>query len=105
MPFNRETAKRAGAKSTRKGIKNSKTEALREKINQLLEDQWDNILMDLDVMTPKERVNVYVMLLEYAIPKLSRQEVQEVTSLEEFLKMSPDQRRDRIIELQQKLNK
>ena len=39
MPFTKETAKEAGAKSSRKGVPNKATTSLRERASQIVEDR------------------------------------------------------------------
>lgn len=58
-----------------KGAKNKDTKALRERINHLLNKNWEAIQTDLEELTPKERIDAYIKLLEYALPKLQRTEL------------------------------
>lgn len=57
-----------------KGAANKSTEALRERVEQLLSDQFDQVLEDMATLSPKERISAYIQLLEYALPKLARTE-------------------------------
>ncbi|NQZ42699.1 MAG: hypothetical protein HRT65_00150 [Flavobacteriaceae bacterium] len=83
MAFTSETAAIAGRKSSRKGIANEKTKALKEKVDLLLESNWNQLIKDLNELEPKERVSIIVKLMEFGLPKLSRshveQDVREVT--------------------------
>lgn len=58
----------------KKGTPNKDTAQLRERIENLLEDNWDEILEDMKQLSPKDRIDTYTKLLEYALPKLSRME-------------------------------
>jgi hypothetical protein len=66
------TGKKFGGR--KKGTPNKDTAILRERIDALLQDEWDNILTDLKELKPKERIDVFTTLLEYSLPKLSRTE-------------------------------
>lgn len=74
MPFDKDTAKKAGRKSTRKGVQNKATRDLRELLRGLLDEQYEQIVKDLKKLEPKERVNAYIRLIEYAIPKMQKVE-------------------------------
>lgn len=91
------TGKKFGGR--KKGTPNKDTGELREKINILLNEQWDKLLTDIDGLAPKERVDTMVRLLEYALPKLNRTEIEQSTTLEDMLRYSPEERRQRILEL------
>lgn len=75
MPFDKKTAADAGRKSSRKGVQNKSTTALRESVQALLDDNYQQIVKDLKNLMPKERVDAWVKLLEYALPKLQRSEM------------------------------
>lgn len=87
-----------------KGAQNKETKALRERISVLLDENWEQFLEDVKKLSEKERVDTIIRILEYALPKLNRTEVRDVTSLEDFVAMSPEERRKRIIELKRQLN-
>lgn len=55
-----------------KGSTNKATKDLRERITLLLDENWDDIQTDLKSLTPKERIDAYIKLLEYSLPKLNR---------------------------------
>ncbi len=55
MGFTKESAAAAGKKSSRNGRPNKKTEALRGRIEALLEEHWETILMDIKELSSKER--------------------------------------------------
>ncbi|WP_299440104.1 hypothetical protein [uncultured Aquimarina sp.] len=48
---------------------------MREKITELLNDNWGQIKKDFKQLDAKERIDTYFKILEYALPKLSRQEI------------------------------
>lgn len=64
------TGKKFGGR--KKGTPNKDTKKLRERIDKLLEENWDEVLKDLQELNHKERVEVYLKFLEYSLPKLSR---------------------------------
>lgn len=104
MAFNKETAAKAGSLSSRKGTPNKETKALRERITALLDNRWEQFLKDLDKLSEKERVDTIIRMLEYALPKLNRTEVRELTSLEDFVALSPKERQQKIMELKKQIN-
>jgi len=55
-----------------KGSTNKATKDLRERITLLLDENWEGIQNDLKSLTPKERIDAYIKLLEYSLPKLNR---------------------------------
>lgn len=61
----------------KKGTPNKDTKQLREKIDQLLNDNWEQIQEDFRELKPKERLDFYIKLLDYSLPKLSKIEVEE----------------------------
>lgn len=97
------TGKKFGGR--KKGTPNKDVKQLRQKVDSLLSDQWGQILQDFQELTPKERIDTYTKLLEYSLPKLNRTEFKDVTSIEEILSLTPDERQSRIKELTQKLKK
>lgn len=74
MGFDSNSAKKAGSKSSRKGVSNKATRDLRELLKGLLDDQYGQIVKDLKRLDPKDRVNAYIRLIEYAIPKMQKVE-------------------------------
>ena len=88
-----------------KGAKNKSSESLRRKVHQLLEDNYEQLVTDLQKLDPKSRADLWCKLLEYALPKLNRTEIAEPpTDLEQLMQLTPEERQARIIELQAKLN-
>jgi len=74
MAFNKETASKAGKKSSRKGSPNKSVRDLRELLKTLLDDTYEQIIEDLKELEPKDRINAYIKLIEYAIPKMQKVE-------------------------------
>ena len=73
MPF---TKGKSGNPNGRKvGTPNGVTGALRERVQRLLESQFERVVLDMESLEPKERVNAWLKLAEYVLPKLNRSEV------------------------------
>lgn len=72
MPY--KPGQSGNPKGRPKGSKHRATFELRERVKQLLDDQFDQVVDDLTNLDPKERVNAWLRLLEYALPKLQRTE-------------------------------
>ena len=93
-----------------KGSKNRATKDLRSWINELLEVNRDLIRRDLKKLEPRDRLNIYEKLLQYAIPRLQsfsieQQIAAEYEALEGLLKKSPDEAIERLTERVIRLNK
>ncbi len=71
MPFKTGKSKTGGR---RKGTPNAVSLTLREHVQNLLESQYEQILTDLEALEPKDRVNAWIRLLDFAMPKLQRTE-------------------------------
>ncbi|MDT0608014.1 hypothetical protein [Croceitalea rosinachiae] len=104
MPFDKETAAKAGEKSSRKGKPNKTTDSLRKRVENILDDNWERLSDDIESLTPKERVDTIVKLLEYALPKLNRTEFKGSTSVEDYLKLTPKERMMKLKELKENIN-
>ena len=59
-----------------KGTKNKDLQDLRTRISMLLSDNYNQVVKDLSALTPNERINAFIKLLEYALPKLTRTEIE-----------------------------
>ena len=87
-----------------KGATNNNIKDLRERIKLLLDSQFEQIITDLNNLEPKDRINAYVRLIEYVLPKLQRTEYTEQgTSLEALISLDVDERRKRIADLKRKV--
>lgn len=63
-----------------KGSRNRSTAELREAIEHLLSDNWEQLVDDLQALEPRERIAAMTKLLEYALPKLTRAEAEVTTT-------------------------
>lgn len=72
MPFNSETARKAGSKSKRGPAKITKER--QDRILKILEKLDKGISADLKAMKPHERVQMWKDLQEFVVPKLNRTE-------------------------------
>jgi len=74
MPFDKETAKRAGEKSSREGIPNKIQKEHRDRISDLIDkiDEYQDA--DINAMKPIERQKLRAEYSEFVAPKLSRSE-------------------------------
>ena len=52
-----------------KGIPNKVNQDLKSRLAQIVEDGIETLESDLGSLTPKDRVNAYLKLLEYLLPK------------------------------------
>jgi hypothetical protein len=68
MPFDPNSAKKAGKKSKRGPAKNEGP-SIKEKMEMLYEKVLDDLLMNQDKLTKTERVKVFVTLSNYIFPK------------------------------------
>lgn len=73
MPFEKGRKKTGGRAKGTPNTNGSSAE-LRERVQRLLDSQYDRILADLESMEPKERVSAWIKLLDFALPKLQRTE-------------------------------
>lgn len=69
---NPDLARQAGRKSSRKGSPNKATADLREFVSEALEATKAQILKDLADMEGRDRVNAWLKLAEFVLPKLTR---------------------------------
>lgn len=87
-----------------KGSTNKATSLLREQVGRLLADNYETVAQDLKKLDPKSRADLWLRMLEFALPKLTRTEISEPpTDLEQLMRLTPEQRQQRIIELKQKI--
>ncbi len=69
-----------------KGIPNKVTASLRNRINDFLADNWENLQKDFDKIDPKDRLQFYEKLLQYGLPRL-----QNTTLSTDLERLSDDQ--------------
>ena len=67
--------KRQKTGGRKKGTPNKDTKELRERISDLIDNNFDNIQSDIDSLTPEKRLDFLVKLFEYSLPKLNRTEL------------------------------
>lgn len=60
-----------------KGTPNKNTTAIKDKVQNLIDHLGNSIQNDIKGLTPKERIDTYLKLLEYSVPKLSRLDSKE----------------------------
>ena len=68
MPFDPNSAKKAGKKSKRGPAKKQEA-SIKEKMELLYEKVLDDLLLNQDKLTKTERVKVFVTLSNYIFPK------------------------------------
>lgn len=84
--------KRQKTGGRKKGTPNKDTKELRERISDLIDNNFENIQSDIDSLTPEKRLDFLVKLLEYSLPKLNRTELD--TTLNSLDKRKPFDIRD-----------
>jgi len=58
-----------------KGVENKVTSDIREKFNQLLNDNIETISNDIKALSPKDRINVLLQLSKFVLPQLKATEL------------------------------
>lgn len=69
-----------------KGSRNKAGEELRNLITDFLGERFEQVTLDFDKLEPKERIKVFIDLLQYGVPKL-----QAVSNSVQFEKMTDEQ--------------
>jgi hypothetical protein len=72
MPF--EKGKSGNPRGRKKGTQNAVNRDLRERVRDLLESQFEQVAIDLAGLEPRDRVNAWLKLSEFVLPKLQRSE-------------------------------
>lgn len=57
------------------GMLNKATGDLKSRIAALIDEQFDTIADDLEVLEPKDRITAYLKLMEYVVPKQREQKL------------------------------
>lgn len=65
------------------GTPNKDTKELRERITELIDNNFDSIQADLEALPPEKRLDFLVKLFEYALPKLNRTEFEAIVETSE----------------------
>lgn len=69
----------------KKGTPNKATASIRNRIQNLVDREYDEVLSDLKELSPKDRVNAFISMLEFVLPKLNRSEIEDVSfDVQEF---------------------
>jgi hypothetical protein len=69
-----------------KGAQNKSTKQLRQTITSFLEDNFENVVNDFQMLSPKDKSKFYCDLLQYSLPKLQSVEIET-----EFDRLTEDQ--------------
>jgi len=83
MPFQKGKEKTGGRT---KGTPNSTTRDLREVVREIVEGNAERICQDLEALEPKDRVNAWLRLTEFVLPKMQR-----VETSYDLANLSPDE--------------
>lgn len=51
------------------GVPNKVTANLKDRVNLLIENNFDKLQSDLDTIEPKDRLSIMLKLMEYVLPK------------------------------------
>ena len=51
------------------GVPNKITTNLKDRVNLLIENNFDKLQLDLDTIDPKDRLSIMLKLMEYVLPK------------------------------------
>ena len=86
MPFRKGQS--GNIKGRTKGTPNKVTKHLRECITSFLENNFERLENDFELLPPKDRIKFYCDLLQYSLPKL--QTVQLETDFEHLTDMELD---------------
>ena len=87
----------------KKGTPNKTTASIRSRIQKLVDSEYEAVLEDLKELSPKDRVNAFISMLEFVLPKLNRSEIEDVSfDFEGFLQLSKEERLRRIAALEKK---
>lgn len=70
MPFDKDTASKAGKKSSRKGKPNKTTEEIRERFQMLISNNLEQLEDDLNDLEPEKRLKYVIELSKFVIPTL-----------------------------------
>ena len=75
MAFTKETAAKAGKKSSRKGKPNNLSKESREKISLIVKQNFPKLKRELKKLDGKDYCDVVLKLMEYHVPKLNKTEI------------------------------
>lgn len=87
----------------KKGTLNKKTASIRSRIEKLVDSEYEAVLSDLKELSPKDRVNAFISMLEFVLPKLNRSEIEDVSfDVQDFLSLTKEERLQQIAALEKK---
>lgn len=98
-----KTGKKFGGRT--KGTPNKQTAEIREAYKALIESNLENMSKWIKTIAkdnPEKAIDLMIKLSEYVVPKLNRMEISTM-SIEDLLELTPQERKARIIELQNHL--
>ena len=88
----------------KKDTPNKITKPIRQAISFYLENNWNDFEVWIqEIESPVEKAKIFISLLEYSTPKLQRTTIQETEKEKQIEddKLTPEERREIIIKLQQ----
>ncbi len=60
------------------GTPNRLTKELREKINDFLNENWEQVEMDFKILEPEKRILLFEKLLQYSLPRMQATELKTI---------------------------
>jgi len=72
MPFKKGASGNPNGRT--KGMPNAITRDLRQRVQGLLEKQFDKVAANIEALEPKEQINAWIKMAEFVLPKLQRTE-------------------------------
>jgi len=66
-------------------------------VRTILDDNWDTVGKEIKALKGKDKIDCVLRLLEFALPKLVMTEFREMTSIDELLSMSGEERAKEIL--------
>jgi len=102
MALSKNKASELGKKSTRKGVPNKSTTEIRQAFQLLISNELPNLSKWLEQVAnenPEKALDIIIKFSDFVIPKLQRTEIQAEININGLLKMTTEQRRQRILEL------
>lgn len=84
-----------------KGTPNKINRSLRNWIKDILQEGQEQFEKDLKKLSPKDRVDATIKLLEFSLPKLTRSQIEDISfDVEGFLRLSKEERLRRIADFE-----
>lgn len=100
MPFKPGHRKLGGRK---KGVPNKYSKETRDLLEELIRNNWPQIDKDLNQVAPKERLGIFIKLLEFVLPKAARIDMYREQNIMRWFNSSDDELRSRIHYLNKKV--